>query len=214
MLKVKDVRDGPVRQVAVVAREPLLREGVRLLVDGPGARVVACASTVAELELPDGALDVLIAHVEDASRVRATVDAARPLGARLLLVHDGISRARLPVDSVTCTFVDTRSPEAVLVAAVTDDHRRTVVPWARPRIGPMPLSRLERSVLQLVAEGQTSRDVGTRLGMSVHTVEQHKRSIFERLGVQNQAQAVSVALRAGLFTDSAAGEPVPARSLP
>jgi DNA-binding CsgD family transcriptional regulator len=38
------------------------------------------------------------------------------------------------------------------------------------------------------------------MGISPKTVENHKQRIFSKLGVQNQAHAVSVALRQGLLT--------------
>jgi DNA-binding CsgD family transcriptional regulator len=44
--------------------------------------------------------------------------------------------------------------------------------------------------------------VAAALGISTRTVEQHKQRIFERLGVQNQAHAVAIALRAGLLEPS------------
>jgi len=59
------------------------------------------------------------------------------------------------------------------------------------------LTSLERSVLRLIAQGSTAREAAAALGISARTVENHKRRIFDRLGAVTQAQAVSLAIRAG-----------------
>ena len=59
------------------------------------------------------------------------------------------------------------------------------------------LSNTERSILRLIAQGATAREAAAALGISPRTVENHKRRIFDRLGAATQAQAVSLAIRAG-----------------
>jgi DNA-binding NarL/FixJ family response regulator len=56
------------------------------------------------------------------------------------------------------------------------------------------LTRRQRQILDLVAQGLAGKQVARRLGISPKTVEQHKTRMFERLGVPNQAAAVVVAL--------------------
>ncbi len=52
----------------------------------------------------------------------------------------------------------------------------------------------------MIGAGCTTREVGARLGISAKTVENHKRQLFRRLGVQNQAHAVAIAMRRGLIS--------------
>ena len=61
------------------------------------------------------------------------------------------------------------------------------------------LTDRELHVLHLVGAGCTSREISARLGISHKTVENHKQRAFGKLGVQNQAHAVSVAMRAGFL---------------
>ena len=61
------------------------------------------------------------------------------------------------------------------------------------------LTERELHVLHLVGAGCTSREISRRLGISHKTVENHKQRAFGKLGVQNQAHAVSVAMRAGFL---------------
>lgn len=68
-----------------------------------------------------------------------------------------------------------------------------------PASPPTMLTDRELEVLSLVAAGLTSIAVANRLLISHKTVENHKQRIFAKLGVQNQAHAVSVAMRRGLM---------------
>jgi DNA-binding NarL/FixJ family response regulator len=61
-----------------------------------------------------------------------------------------------------------------------------------------PLSRREREILQKVADGSTTKQVASELGISPHTVKTHLERIFEKLGANDRAQAVAIAIRTGV----------------
>jgi DNA-binding NarL/FixJ family response regulator len=61
-----------------------------------------------------------------------------------------------------------------------------------------PLSRRESQILQKVAYGATTKEVAHDLNISPHTVKTHLERIFEKLGANDRAQAVAIALRKGL----------------
>lgn len=61
-----------------------------------------------------------------------------------------------------------------------------------------PLSRRESQILQKVAYGATTKEVAHDLGISPHTVKTHLERIFEKLGANDRAQTVAIALRKGL----------------
>jgi DNA-binding NarL/FixJ family response regulator len=61
-----------------------------------------------------------------------------------------------------------------------------------------PLSKREREILQKVADGSTTRQVASELGISPHTVKTHLERIFEKLGANDRAQAVAIAIRTGI----------------
>jgi DNA-binding NarL/FixJ family response regulator len=65
------------------------------------------------------------------------------------------------------------------------------------------LTARQREVLQLVAEGNTSKDIGERLGLSFKTVEAHRAQIMERLGIHDVASLVRFAVRMGLVSPDA-----------
>jgi len=61
-----------------------------------------------------------------------------------------------------------------------------------------PLSKRESEILQKVAYGATTKEVARELEISPHTVKTHLERIFEKLGANDRAQAVAIALRQGL----------------
>jgi DNA-binding NarL/FixJ family response regulator len=62
------------------------------------------------------------------------------------------------------------------------------------------LTPRQREILQLVAEGNTSKDIAQRLHISLKTVEAHRAQLMERLGVHDLAGLVRFAVRVGLVS--------------
>jgi DNA-binding NarL/FixJ family response regulator len=66
-----------------------------------------------------------------------------------------------------------------------------------------PLSALtprQREVLQLAAEGHSSKEIAQKLGLSLRTVDTHRQQLMERLDVHAIASLVRFAVRVGLVT--------------
>ncbi len=61
------------------------------------------------------------------------------------------------------------------------------------------LTRRERDVLRLVADGGADREIAARLGIGVRTVEWHLGNAFNKLGVSSRAAAVAAALQRELL---------------
>ncbi|MEK7293905.1 MAG: response regulator transcription factor [Nitrospirota bacterium] len=64
-----------------------------------------------------------------------------------------------------------------------------------------PLDELtprQREILQLVAEGRTTKEIAGRLDLSIKTVETHRAQLMERLNIHDVAGLVKFAIRAGL----------------
>ncbi len=60
------------------------------------------------------------------------------------------------------------------------------------------LSAREREVLQYLAEGKTTNQIAEALGVSVKTVESHRKRIMEKSGMHSLAQLTKYAIRQGL----------------
>lgn len=61
------------------------------------------------------------------------------------------------------------------------------------------LTAREKQVLQLIAEGKTTKDIAALLHLSVKTAESHRSNIMNRLDVHNVASLVRYAIRQGMI---------------
>ena len=61
-----------------------------------------------------------------------------------------------------------------------------------------PLSAREHEVLQLIAEGKSTKDVASILGVSVKTAESHRTRLMQKLDIHETASLVRYAVRRGL----------------
>jgi len=61
------------------------------------------------------------------------------------------------------------------------------------------LSKREKEVLQLTAQGNSNEQIGNKLFIDINTVKFHKRNIFSKLDVKNSTEAVTFAQNNGLL---------------
>lgn len=61
-----------------------------------------------------------------------------------------------------------------------------------------PLSIREREVLQLIAEGQNVKEIGSLLGISAKTAESHRANIMQKLDIHDIAGLVRYAVQQGI----------------
>jgi DNA-binding NarL/FixJ family response regulator len=69
------------------------------------------------------------------------------------------------------------------------------------RSDPWDLSRREREVLDLLAEGLTNREISRRLFITEKTASSHVTHILDKLGVSSRTEAALAAARAGVVAD-------------
>ena len=67
----------------------------------------------------------------------------------------------------------------------------------------IPLSPREKQVLTLIAQGESSKEIATRLHIGVGTVDTHRARLMAKLKVRNVAGLVAYAFRSGLMKSSA-----------
>ena len=81
--------------------------------------------------------------------------------------------------------------EAVVLEAVAGGAGEVATAFSK-------LSPREREVLQLIAEGQSTKEVAQTLQVSVKTVETHRRNMMEKLGTDSVAGLTRYAVREGI----------------
>jgi DNA-binding NarL/FixJ family response regulator len=83
-----------------------------------------------------------------------------------------------------------------ITSIVVKDYRRELS-RAEPLGTPM-LTPREREVLQLVAEGKTSKKIASLLHVSMKTVEAHRHQIMDKLNLRSVAELTKYAIRKGI----------------
>ena len=77
---------------------------------------------------------------------------------------------------------------------------------ARPEASELDaLTPRQRQVLQLIAEGRSTKEIAFALSLSVKTVETHRAALMERLGIRDVAGLVVFAVRNKLIVLDAPG---------
>jgi two-component system, NarL family, response regulator NreC len=61
------------------------------------------------------------------------------------------------------------------------------------------LTKKEREILQLVAEGRTNREIAESLFISVKTVIRHRSNIMKKVGFHNHTELIKYAISKGLI---------------
>ncbi|HYH60413.1 MAG TPA: response regulator transcription factor, partial [Solirubrobacterales bacterium] len=94
----------------------------------------------------------------------------------------------------------TSPPEAIRTAVdAAADSGRFIDPAAGNDRSARALTRRQSQIIQLVADGNSTRDVAHRLHLSAETVRTHTKAALARLDARDRAHAVAIALRTGLI---------------
>ena len=213
---------APIR-VLLADDHALVRSGLHALLDMlPDVRVVGEASTGRDAlrEIAAHAPDVVLMDVTmpDMNGLSATervvrehphvavlivsmhadpefVSRALRAGARGYLLKDA-SRGELELAVRSVARGDTYlSPSAARMVVTEYVARPGAADAAFERLSPR-----QREVLQLIAEGLTTKEVAARLGVSVKTAETHRALLMKRLEIHDVAGLVRYAIRLGVAT--------------
>jgi len=179
---VGEARDG--REALKLAR--MLEPEVTVMDIGmPGLNGVdACRELLREV--PEMRIIVLTVHGEDAYVVEALRSGARgyvlktQAGSDLVRAIGEVTQGRIYLSpSVSSAVV-----QAFLAGSTSPAD---------------PLTPREREVLQLVAEGRSTKEVAGILGVSVKTAETHRTRLMTKLDIHHTAGLVHYAIRRGLI---------------
>ena len=132
-----------------------------------------------------GDVIVLTLHNEEAMLARAL-----SLGVRGYVLKNTAS-----TDIVTCIDAVRRGQRYTSAEVTTFLFKRATE--TKPVEGLESLTPTERTVLRLIAEYKTSREIAADLGISHRTVENHRNNISAKLGVRGSHALVKFALRHG-----------------
>jgi two-component system NarL family response regulator len=204
-------------RVLLVDDHELMRQGLRSIVErdqgievvgeaASGREAVALASSLAphvvvmDVAMQDmngieatrqvrnacpGVRVVALSSHSDSRYVTAMLDAGASGYVLKANAYDDLRRA---IDAA-------RRGKTYLCADVTQS---VVTASLRGEPGASPLTAREREVLQLLAEGLSSPEIGRRLFVATSTVETHRRNVMRKLGKHSVADLTKYAIREGL----------------
>jgi DNA-binding NarL/FixJ family response regulator len=143
---------------------------------------------------------LVVTLVRDAAKNPQYLAAVVAAGAHAVVPRS--TDARRLAEAIRRAYTDRRYLDPAL-AALTARPKRQAAPAAdgsppAPKV-PMPLSRREYQVLQLVAEGLENSGIAKILFLSVETVRTHVKSILRKLSARDRTHAVTIAFRGGIL---------------
>jgi two-component system response regulator DevR len=196
--------------VFLVDDHEVVRQGLRTLLEDAGLRVVGEASTAAEavrriaatrpqvavldVQLPDGTgidvcRDVRSLVPDTACLMLTSFDDDEALFAAIMAGASGYLLKQIRglqlVDSVQRVAAGESLLDPKVTARVLERIRSG--PRQDPRVA--MLTEQERRILDLIAEGLTNRQIGSRLGLAEKTIKNYVSSLLAKMGLQSRTQA-------------------------
>jgi two-component system response regulator NreC len=195
----------------------MVRQGLRALLEQAGMAVIGEASDgqealqIAYHQQPDVAvLDIGMPHLNGLEAARRLHEALPQTKIILLTMHTEAAYVLEAVQAGAVGYVLKTQATRDLVQAIRDVLEgevylsprvsRTVVTayLNRSDLPSDPLTSREREILQLIAEGETTKEIAWRLGLSTKTVESHRIKLMRKLDIHETATLVRYAIRRGL----------------
>ena len=202
----------------------IVRQGVRMVLEAMGdISVVAeaedgqAAVQLASQLRPDVAVvDLTMPRLNGVEAIRQIKRDCPSTEVVVLSVHDSEAYVVQALRAGAAGYVLKRNAATELAAAIraANEGQAYLHPSVARRVIDDYLSRIhsssessephdrltprEREVLQLAAEGHTTRSIAGLLCLSTKTVEHHRASIMAKLGLHGQTELVKYAIRAGL----------------
>src|SRR5262245_17754193 len=196
-----------------VEDHPVFRQGLGTIINAqPDMRVVAEAATAPDAVLafrqqrPDITLmDVRLAGTDGIDALSAILRDFPNARVIVLTTVEGDGEIRRALRAGAAGYVLKTAPPGELLAAVRAVHagRRVIPADVAARLAAHytddDLTRRELDVLALIRDGHRNKQIADRLGIAETTVNFHIRNLVEKLGANDRAHAVALAIKRGLL---------------
>lgn len=138
--------------------------------------------------------EVLILTMHESEQVLREALAA---GARGFVLKSDAGRTLVAAVDALCRHKPFLTPAAADM--VLADYLRHGDDDARPEVPHLQLTPREREVVQLLAEGKSTKGVARTLGISVKTADTHRTNVMRKLHLHSQSELVRYAIRNNLI---------------
>lgn len=206
------------KNVLIADDHLMFRQGLKALLEGNGFHVIAEASNGHEAIRLARQLNPTIAILDFSMPMLNGIDAAQEIHKQsprtqvvMLTMHEEEVYALEALKAGIRGYVLKSQTSYDLINAILEVLRGAI--YMSPKISETVVKSLsskqehpdelltcrERQVLQLIAEGKTTKDIATVLNLSVKTAESHRSRIMQRLDMHNIASLVRYAIRRGMI---------------
>jgi DNA-binding NarL/FixJ family response regulator len=196
----------------------IVRQGLRALLEHEGFQIVAEANNgkeavqLAQTHKPDVVvLDLMMPLLNGLEAGREILQNRNARAAILLTMHTEEHQIALALRAGFRGYLLKTQAVEDLAQAIRDVLRGEI--YLSPGVSQIvvdgylsgdkptedPLAPRERQVLQLVAEGKTSKEIAVLLGLTVKTAESYRARVMEKLDVHETAGLVRYAIRHGII---------------
>ena len=200
--------DPPTFGVLVVEDDAIVRDWVRLALEGSEFRIAGEASAAAEalLLIERRRVDLVLVDQNLPDQLGTEVvrqmrrgGSEAPAVLMTASVQRGLNETAKEA-GVQASVLKSSDPERLLGAMRSVMQGEELFDAAHPRRrqGEAPLAPRERDVMRLVAEGNTNKEIAARLGIGDETVKTLLERTYAKLGVRRRAEAVLEAKRRGI----------------
>ncbi|HJZ82270.1 MAG TPA: response regulator transcription factor [Pyrinomonadaceae bacterium] len=214
----RQAKPDPIR-VAIVEDDRGTREGLSMLINGtPSYRCVAAFRSVEDALRANTAYDVLLLDIDlpgmsGSDGVRLLKEKHSGAEILMLTVYAQEDKVFESICNGACGYLLKETPPARLLEAIREAHdggapmspeiARKVVTLFQKTGPPAKLDEQltpqEMRLLRLLVEGYSYQGAANRLNISVNTVRDYIRTIYDKLHVHSKSEAVTKALRSRLI---------------
>jgi two-component system response regulator NreC len=215
--------------VLIADDHSVLRAGLRLLLSaqsdidvvGEAADGLEVSRRTRDLRPDIVLLDLSMPGPRSGTVIREVLRACPKARVLILTMHDDAAYLRSALSAGAVGYVVKKAADSELLSAIRAVHAgRTFVdlsqtpglaqPPLRGKVAgqwqpPKNLSRREREVLRLLAQGHSNQQIADKIRLSVKTVETYRTRLSEKLGLKGRAELYRFASESGILdTDSVA----------
>jgi DNA-binding NarL/FixJ family response regulator len=212
-------------RVVIADDHPVVRDGLRLAIERRGKDIVIVAEASNGMEVLEMAgtkpcdvfiLDITMPKMNGIETARELL--RRRPGAKIIMLslHDTRAMVEESLSAGARGFLTKETATRNVVDAIIEVHaggiylspaiahyvvKASLMEKRSPRqrgAFAVALTGQESKVLQLIAEGRSSKEVASELGVSFNTVHTHRSNVMAKLNLHKQSDLVRYAIKAGI----------------
>ncbi len=201
----------------------VVRDGLKAILErnAPHVEIVAEAATGTELLEAAAAhpadillVDISMPHLNGLEACRRLAKSRRGARVIILSMYDDRTLLEKALDCGVMGYVLKENAAEEVICAIDQVHRNQF--YISPKLQkyvvantmgkerkrtsghPILLTQREREVLQMIAEGESNKEIARHMKRTLNTVLSHRKSIMRKLDIHNEAMLVRYALRQGI----------------